>query len=77
MIIVIIIQFDGRLMYFLRDNWNIVCALVNVISVFVEIWYLNIESMNWIVRAVIRAVTINIASLLEYKNFSLDATLVI
>jgi len=76
MIIVIIIQFDGRLIYFLRDNWNIVCALVNVVSVFVEIWYLNSESINWINRAVIRAVTINIVSLFEYKNFSLDATLV-
>lgn len=71
------IQFDGRLMYFLRDNWNIVCALVDVMSVFVEIWYLNIESINWIDRAVIRATMINIISLLEYKNFSLDATLVI
>lgn len=71
------IQFDGRLMYFLRDSWNIVCALVDVMSVFVEIWYLNIESINWIVRAVIRAAMINIISLFEYKNFSLDATLVI
>lgn len=71
------IQFDGRLMYFLRDSWNIVWALVDVMSVFVEIWYLNIESINWIVRAVIRAAMINIISLLEYKNFSLDATLVI
>lgn len=40
------IQFDGRLMYFLRDSWNIVWALVDVMSVFVEIWYLNIESIN-------------------------------
>lgn len=46
MIIVIIIQFDGRLRYFLRDSWNIVISLVDVMSVFVEIWYLNIESIN-------------------------------